>query len=777
MANQINLATIAQQGPPGSVAASVANATALGTTLDYGGTSTAWPTGTRAYTQDKKEYWTLDRTSTLTPDGSKVVAAQSGVGNWVLDPLVGPGMHGLASPSEGDLPTFDGTQWTRLPAGSAGQILTLSGNPAVPGWAAAQGLTTVATRTALSAVTDSSLGDGSLAFNTESLYRAPWTLDKLSTLTADGVTVLATKSGTGRWILTSRYQGTAVPITEVGADPTGATDSSTAITNAGAALNGSGVALFIPGGTYAFATAPTIPAGVRVVLGMGVTFTGAAGTATHAALIAATGGPIDFVRDCGADPTGANDCAPALNTAYALLSSLATAPATNGPLDLFIPPGFFKVASQPTMWNLSGKGTSLRIRGAGDASILSCAVGSANWMLAIENISGQLSLEDFAVQGTSSTAGGDCNYGIYLGGISMVNIRRVHFDWISATTAVVYSNGSALYCDSCLFSNAHTNSSSYGTVHCYQVPRLCLDQCYFVDPADLNGQLHSSKANGNAVWVHLSDSIAVGAIGQLSEAVFRGCLFDEGASASIVATGGPTANIERIRIEHCFLNPMDFGTSCMTLTKVNLVEIDGLTNSGFNTGLTPNFLTLSYVRNAKLRGMIANPAAASNKVSADTNCGLVEFDSCDANVLAALASSAAATIWKGQVASPDLGALSDVRSSGAAVSAGALVKPSGTAFVPLATTDDSGACAGVSLDAAAGSGSNIRVARIGQPVTVLNDGGAAIAVGDKIIPSATTAGQVTHSTTAGKGTVGVALTAAAASAGTAFQILFMPGVV
>jgi hypothetical protein len=117
----------------------------------------------------------------------------------------------------------------------------------------------------------------------------------------------------------------------------------------------------------------------------------------------------------------------------------------------------------------------------------------------------------------------------------------------------------------------------------------------------------------------------------------------------------------------------------------------------------------------------------------------------------------------------------EVVTSGSAIAAGALLKTIAGGFVPLATTDDAGACVGVSLDAAVASGIAVRSQNIGQAVTVLNDGAAAIAVGDRIIPSTVTAGRVTHSSTIGVPTVGVALSAGAAAPGAAFQMYFQPG--
>jgi hypothetical protein len=124
----------------------------------------------------------------------------------------------------------------------------------------------------------------------------------------------------------------------------------------------------------------------------------------------------------------------------------------------------------------------------------------------------------------------------------------------------------------------------------------------------------------------------------------------------------------------------------------------------------------------------------------------------------------------------DLGGLSDVRVANGSVTQGQTVKATSGGWSALATTDPTSACSGIALDTVS-NGANFRVARIGQPVVVLNDGAHAIAVGDPIVASAATSGEVTHTTASvgsGTGILGRALTTAVASAGTAFQIQFIP---
>ena len=74
----------------------------------------------------------------FTDVGGTINSGQTAVGSLPLDRLTGP------SDAEGDLAYYNGTSWARLPHGSDGQVLTVSGG--VPAWVAASssGLSVVA---------------------------------------------------------------------------------------------------------------------------------------------------------------------------------------------------------------------------------------------------------------------------------------------------------------------------------------------------------------------------------------------------------------------------------------------------------------------------------------------------------------------------------------------------------------------------------------------------------------------------------------------------------
>ena len=135
--------------------------------------------------------------------------------------------------------------------------------------------------------------------------------------------------------------------------------------------------------------------------------------------------------------------------------------------------------------------------------------------------------------------------------------------------------------------------------------------------------------------------------------------------------------------------------------------------------------------------------------------------------VALIQTSAAQTTIEAPIVANDLAALADVLSSGAALASFQTVKPTGAGVVALAAGDAASLAIGTSLDVAGGAGVPVRVARAGQPVTLISDGTGAIAVGDVVGPSATVAGRVM--TGSAGGGLAVAMTAAVAVAGTLFK--------
>lgn len=203
------------QGPVGPIGGSVSALASLAS-LPAGGATVA-AGSIYAYTPTaggQSSYYQWAPSSTATPDGVHVVAGNGG--NWLL-----------------------------VQTGSL----------------------SVTARTGLTALADVLLADGAPVFNSESGYQADWVLRKTSTLTVDNLTVVATASGVGRFVLKSRLAG-RVPVTECGAKGDGSTDDSTALQNAETATATAGGDVLLPAAspTYVIGQALNIPSGARLRL-------------------------------------------------------------------------------------------------------------------------------------------------------------------------------------------------------------------------------------------------------------------------------------------------------------------------------------------------------------------------------------------------------------------------------------------------------------------------------------------------------------------------------
>ena len=359
--------------------------------------------------------------------------------------------------------------------------------------------------------------------------------------------------------------------------------------------------------------------------------------------------------------------------------------------------------------------------------------------------------------------------------------ERLHFFNLKAQYSVLHSFAAlgVAHVRDCLITCCSSQTANYGTITLRGFINAKVESCSWQDVGDLNGLSYDGAIlSGNVSWLALVGISAVA--GDYAQASVENCYFDENCKANVLIIGEVGNPLKLVRLSELFINPaaQPGFTACVNASYVQTLSARGLVNSDLaGTGSTAKYVQLANVTRADLAYVRMRAGGLSNIVATDANTTALSIEDADAGILANLASLAAQTLWRGTINANDLNALSDVRSSGAALAANTLVKPSGAGFVNVATTDDAGACAGVTLDAAAGAAANVRVARIGQPVVVLNDGAAVISIGDRIIPSTATAGEVTHSAVASTATVGIALTAAAAVAGTPFQIAFQPGAV
>jgi hypothetical protein len=390
------------------------------------------------------------------------------------------------------------------------------------------------------------------------------------------------------------------------------------------------------------------------------------GTGASTKIAWANSGYIDFVTDCGADPTGVASSVVALNAAFALISA---SPAET--LVLFIPPGTYKIDAQPTTWDMSGVGTSVKVKGAGDASVFSCSVGMANVMWHFHNVQGELAFEDFAVEGTTGLASQDASYGILVDGLQngFVTATRLHFDFFCPNNSCIAVGAGlgGLRVQQCWFT---ATSSSNGAIWSQAAASLEVIDCVFLNGGNLNGTVRVPAFVADNTAIFDFDAVPIGSDLQTRNVLVSNCLFDS-LFAFCVAIEGSGANIERCRIEGCLHNPSTAANpnaAAYSFTLTNLVEIDGVINSGASLASTAKFIDLTTVAKCHIRGAIGNPAAASNVVTANATTGTVRVrDSTGVN-------------WS-QINEPTVLDIDDPRSSSATLTATQIVVVDGSQIV------------------------------------------------------------------------------------------------
>ena len=241
-------------------------------------------------------------------------------------------------------------------------------------------------------------------------------------------------------------------------------------------------------------------------------------------------GVIDFVLDCGADPTGVLDVGPAFTTAMNKLQALATDPVQPlTTLSLYVPPGLYQFSNVATVgrtFNFTGKGSTLRIFGDGDASIFYINLQSAGALVASIANMNTMEIDHLAFIGSAPIAGAapatpDCGDMFLLSPLWRTHIHHVSVSGLVSQGSVFISGSPNLEVDNflCVASKAATGASE------------AIIQA--------NGQL------GNVSVVHVHDSTWLD-LGRVNGAPVPGGTIDGIAWLSVV---GPVASVI---IESCF---------------------------------------------------------------------------------------------------------------------------------------------------------------------------------------------------------------------------------
>jgi len=492
------------------------------------------------------------------------------------------------------------------------------------------------------------------------------------------------------------------------------------------------------------------------------------------------GWEVNFVTDCGADPTGVVDCSAALNTAATILLALAADPMLpKKSCTLLVPRGKYLIGgTAKPFWSFTPglMPMSIKIKGAGtDASLFELNCGAAENAFTFINAY-QVFFEDLAFVGTQPVPGIDCQTIIDAQGTQLVSLSRVTIVWTTASFAQVFVGGGTLYMRDCLIASNGTTDGTKATIYMTQVGGLYMDNCRHFDTfisAGLNGlTVLAEKDYNTPCHVRLEDSTAINsAAGDFIH--FRNCVWDEGTAADIIANGGPGANFKHIVIEDCTYNT-PIGTAggggvaaayAVHVSNTDLLDIHGLHNTGFNDTNIP-MVDLVAVGTAYVQDIRPNPANTFKFITADAACGYVEVSDSNLTDIDTRSSAGLTTVKR-------TGQTADLFVANGIIAAHQLAKNITGGPIAITTTDQIDVVTGAARQATTGAGQHVALSRFGTPTVFLSDGTATIAIGDNLGISPTSPGRV-RTVAAGAARVGVATAAAVAVADTPVNGYFAP---
>lgn len=350
----------------------------------------------------------------------------------------------------------------------------------------------------------------------------------------------------------------------------------------------------------------------------------------------ASTGYVDFVADCGADPTGVVDCAPAFDRAFQILSTLAaTSPLAETALKLFLPPGLYALKSTPVTatWNFLNLTTSLEIVGAGmDATVLKLygfdPPGPAN----LQNCR----IADMTLMGTGLGAVNDCVFGWVPQHIQQLCLfERIRGFNVRAQYSVLHSFAAGVsHLRNCIIISCSSQTDGYGTmtVRAFVVARV--ESCVCQDVGSLNGvQYDGNYLKDGRSWLAFVGNNAVA--GGFAIAEVTDCYFDENVQANVLLLGEAGTPLQSVLLKNCFFNPpIQTGfTACINASQVAYLACEGCENSGLiGSGSTAAFIKLAGVTKSDFTALRVRAGASSNFITADASSGLITMRSCDSAI-------------------------------------------------------------------------------------------------------------------------------------------------
>lgn len=326
---------------------------------------------------------------------------------------------------------------------------------------------------------------------------------------------------------------------------------------------------------------------------------------------------IDFVADCGADPTGTNNCAPALTSAVSKALAHKTSPAYAAANDftLYVPPGVYKFTTTIGGQNMQSIST-FRIVGHRAASIFLLASGDTS--TALMGFSNQLNFEmdgiTFVGNGTTNTP--DVAAIVNVNSTYQTRISNCLINSVVATYYGIYSeSGAAVKFENCLSFNSACQDATGGLWLASDSRRVTFEDCTFVDNSQINGD-NGPGGGVNRLGTHKNTICIRGTVKHVD---FRGLFVDEGCITGI-RLGDGTSQIGTIDIAGLFINAPVFvgGNASVHIQKARSVRVHG---SEHHTASAVPMFKLEAVDRADICNVIKSGGASPYIITADADCG------------------------------------------------------------------------------------------------------------------------------------------------------------
>jgi hypothetical protein len=384
---------------------------------------------------------------------------------------------------------------------------------------------------------------------------------------------------------------------------------------------------------------PTIPLS-SIIPGAQLTVPRSVAPVTPTQVIWANSGYVDFVADCGADPTGVADIGGAggpLDVAYGILQEL-NASNTCVTSCLYFPPGLYTMKTNPTnqSWSLNGIDSHLILQGLGDASVI--AFDGVGATIHFPNlVVATVTVRDLSFYGSSTPTSPpytpDCDYALYLDVAAFGTIERCSFQNLMCYDEAIYLTGNAILMLNVSVIDSAVSYSTGALTVIQDVYWFSAIQCRWHDvQSGLDNLPYGAKSFQNAGGYVLYK--ATNTICRFFS--MRECHIDEAAQYELNLLGTSAFPIFRVQ-----LNDVNFSPPCLssptqpivTITYANWVEVDGYYmgdehSGGYHQNVIADILHCESCDDVRVRNVFIVPEAQSTAIFADSGCGSLLLEGC-----------------------------------------------------------------------------------------------------------------------------------------------------